>query len=138
MVEFTYLKPVPLQLTADEVLREFGKRPRPHMLLRVAIRGESFPQRALEPFARIDSEEKAFQSLVTEVDEDERGMRAYFATDVPLRGTLTVGYGSEVTAVIALNKIKLRPTRLDESRIEGRFHRITLKDPGVFRAGGRR
>src|SRR5687768_2375784 len=104
MVEFTYLRPVPLQIEADEVLREFGTRP--HLLLRIAIRGDSFPQRALEPFARIDLQGKAVESLFTEVDEDERGMRAYFATDVPLRGTMTVGYGTEVTAVIPLGKVR--------------------------------
>ena len=133
-VEFRYLRPVPLQIAADEVLREFGKRP--HLLLRIAIRGDAFPQRALEPFARIDLEGKAAESLYTEVDEDERGMRAYFATDVPLRGTLTVGYGAEVTAVIPLKETRPRPTRLDESKIEGRFHRVTLQDPGAFRAQG--
>jgi hypothetical protein len=131
MVGFTYLRPVRLQVAADEVLREFGKRP--HLLLRIAIRGESFPHRALEPFARIDFKRKTVSSLFTEVDEDERGMRAYFATDVLLRGTLTVGYGVEVTAVIPLDKTRLRPTRLDQSRIEGRFHRVTLRSPGVFR-----
>src|SRR5688572_10662310 len=88
VAEFTYRRPVPLQIAADEVLREFGTRP--HLMLRIAIRGDSFPHRALEPSARIDLEGKTVESLFTEVDEDERGMRAYFATDVPLRGTLTV------------------------------------------------
>jgi hypothetical protein len=123
---------VPLQFAADEVLREVGTRL--HLVLRIAIRADSFPQRALEPFARIDLKAKTVESLFTEVDEDERGMRAYFATDVPLRGTLTVGYGTEVTAVIPLDKTRPPPTRLDESRIEGAFHRVTLRDPGVFRA----
>jgi hypothetical protein len=131
MVKFTYLRPVSLQITADEVLREFGKRP--HLLLRIAVRGDSFPQRALEPFARIQLKGKTIESLFTEIDEDERGLRAYFATDVTLRGTLTVGYGSsEVTAVIPLDKTRPRLTRLDESRIEGPFHRVTLRDRGAF------
>jgi hypothetical protein len=131
MVAFTYRRPVPLEIAADEVVREVGTRP--HLMLRVAIRGESFPHRALEPFARIDIGKRRVESLLTEVDDDERGIRGYFATDVPLRGTLTVGYGSEVTAVIPLEKVALRPTRLDESRIEGRFHRVTSRDPGAFR-----
>jgi hypothetical protein len=61
-------------------------------------------------------------------------MRAYFATDIPLGGTLTVGYGTEVTAVIPLDKTRLRAARLDESKIEGHFHRVTLRDTGMFRA----
>lgn len=133
-MEFTYLRPVPLQITAEEVLREFGKRP--HLLLRITIRGDSFPHRALEPFARIGIEGKTVESLFTEVDEDERGMRAYFATDVPLEGTLTVGYATEITADIPLDEAGLRATFLDESRIEGAFHRVTLRDPGVFQPQG--
>lgn len=132
MVEFTYLRPVEMQITADEVLREIGTRP--HLTLRIAIRGGSFPLRALEPLATIGSNEKAVNALFAEIDDDESGMRAYFATDVRLRGTLTVGYGSEVTATIPLDKVRLRPTRLDESKIKGAFHRVTLKDLGAFRA----
>lgn len=131
MVEFTYLRPVELQITADEVLREVGKRP--HMTLRIAVRGCSFPLRALELFACIGSTDKAVKALFAEVDDDERGMRAYFATDVPMRGTLTVGYGSEVTATIPLDKVKLIPTRLDEAKIKGVFHRVMLDDLGAFK-----
>ena len=131
MAEFTYLRPVPLEITADEVLREVGKRP--HLTLRIAIRGGSFPLRALELCARLGSVDKPVKALFAEVDDDERGMRAYFATDVSLRGTLTVGYGSEVTATIPLDRLKLKATRLDEAKIKGPFHRVTLDDLGAFR-----
>ena len=131
MLEFTYLRPVPMQITADEVLREVGKRP--HLTLRIAVRGGSFPLRALELFARIGLADKPVKALFAELDDDERGMRAYFATDVPMRGTLTVGYGSEVTATIPLDKVKLKPTCLDDAKIEGAFHRVTLDDLGAFR-----
>jgi len=131
MVEFIYQRPVPMQITADEVLREIGTRP--HLTLRIGIRGGSFPLRALEPFARIGSNDKPVKALFAEIDDDERGMRAYFATDVRLRGTLTVGYGSEVTATIPLDKLRLKPSRLDEAKIKGAFHRVTLKEPGAFR-----
>ena len=131
-MEFTYLRPVPLQITADEVLREFGTRP--HLLLRIAIRGDSFPLRALEPAARIAVRGKVFDALFTEADEDERGMRAYVATDVPLAGTLTVGYATEVTAVIPLTRTRPRPMRLDKSKIEAPFHRVTMRDRGAFQS----
>lgn len=134
MVEFTYLRPVEMQITADEVLREVGTRP--HLALRVAVRGGSFPLRALEPFARIGSTDKPVKALFAEIDDDERGMRAYFPTDVPMRGTLTIGYGSEVTATIPLDKVRLKPTRLDEGKIKGAFHRVTLKDLGAFKVQG--
>ncbi|MEP7148457.1 MAG: hypothetical protein ABI857_06195 [Acidobacteriota bacterium] len=131
MVEFIYQRPMELQITADEVLRGVGKRP--HLTLRIAIRGGLFPLRALELFARIGSTDRPVRALLAEVDDDERGMRAYFATDVPMRGTLTVGYGSEVTATIPLDKVKLKPTRLDEAKIKGAFHRVTLDDLGAFK-----
>lgn len=131
MVEFTYLRPVELQITADEVLREVGKRP--HLTLRIGVRGGSFPLRALELFASIGSTDKPVQALFAEIDDDERGMRAYFATDVPMRGTLTIGYGSEVTATIPLDKMKLKPTRLNEAKIKGAFHRVTRNDLGAFK-----
>ena len=55
-----------MQITAGEVLREVGKRP--HLTLRVAVRGGLFPLRALELFAHIGSEEKAVSALFAEVD----------------------------------------------------------------------
>lgn len=131
MAEFTYQRPVQVQVEAEEVLREVGKQP--HLTLRIAVRGPSFPLRALEPSARIEFNNKVVESLFAEVDDDERGLRAYFATDVQLRGTLIVGYGSEVTVVIPFDKIRLKPALLDETKIKGRFHRVTLKDLGAFR-----
>jgi hypothetical protein len=123
-----------MQITADEVLCEVGKRP--HLTLRIGVRSGSFPLRALEPFARIGSRDKPVKALFAEIDDDERGMRAYFPTDLPMRGTLTVGYGSEVTATIPLDKVRLKPTRLDEARIKGAFHRVTLNDLGAFKRQG--
>ena len=133
MVEFTYRRPVRLQITAEEVLREFGKRP--HLILKIGVRGEAFPQRALEPFARIELDKKRDDALFTEVDDDERGMRAYFTSDVRLDGNLVVGYGDEVTAVIPLDRLRATVTRLDPQRIEGPYHRVTTKDQGAFRRG---
>ena len=133
MAEFTYLRPVQLQVNVDEVLREVGSD-NAQLVLRIGVRGAAFPLRALEPFARIDVNDKTIQtSLFAEIDDDERGVRAYFPTDTRLRGDLVVGYGSEVTAVIPFDRLRLKPTRLDESRIEGAFHRVTTKDLGAFR-----
>ena len=132
MVKFTYQHPVPLQIDALEVLREVGKLP--HLLLRIDIHGGRFPQRALHPFARVANDGKAVEAHMIEIDDDEAGMRAYFPADLPLRGTLTVGYGSEVTVEIPLDRIDLRPKQLDEEKIETKFHRVTLSDPGQFRS----
>lgn len=131
MVKFTYQQPVPLEIDALEVLREVDQLP--HMLLRIDIRGGRFPQRALHPFARIASTGKAVEAHMVEIDDDEAGIRAYFPTDVSLRGALTVGYGSELTAEIPLDRLELRPKQLDEAKIATKFHRVTMSDPGQFR-----
>jgi hypothetical protein len=131
MVEFIYQQAVPLQIEAHEVLREVGELP--HLLLRIGIRGGRFPQRALEPFARVSDSGKTVEAHLVEIDPDESGLRAYFASDLPLRGNLMLGYGSEVTAEIPLVRLELQAQRLDDQKIEEKFHRVTLRDPGLFR-----
>src|SRR5262245_5006407 len=119
MVNFTYMRPIALQISAREVLRETKQKP--HLLLRLDVRGRHFPHRALEPFARVEHGDKPFEAHIVEVDDDEAGLRAYFATDLPLRGVLTVGYGEEVSAAIPLTELALNPQRLDEKQIQGSF-----------------
>ena len=133
MVKFTYHQAGPLEIDAHEVLREVGKLP--HLLLRIGVRGSHFPQRALEPFARVigGGDSKPIEAHLVDIDNDERGLRAYFATDLPLRGTLIVGYGSEITAEIPLEALALRAEELDERRITTKFHRVTLLNLGEFR-----
>lgn len=131
MVEFTYLQPVPYQIEAHEILRVYGKKP--HMLLRIETRGGRFPLRDAAEFARIEDGRKTTNALFCEIDELESSLRAYFPTDVVLRGQLVLGYASEVTAVIPLSRTKLRAQRLDVERIDAPFHRVTLRDLGVFR-----
>jgi len=132
MVKYTYQQPVPLQIDAQEVLREVGNLP--HLLLRIGVRGGSFPQRALHPFARVVNEGKAIEAHIVEIDADETGLRAYFPTNISLRGTLTAGYGNEGTVEIPLDRLKLQPERLDVTRIDGKFHRVTLSDAGLYRS----
>lgn len=131
MVTFIYERSVPLQIEVREVLREIKQTP--HLLLRFDVRGGHFPHRAAAPFARVDRDGKPVEAHLVEVDDDEAGLRAYFATDLPLGGDLTVGYGSDVSAVIPLAGIGLEPQRLDDNKIVGTFHRVTLSNPGLFR-----
>jgi hypothetical protein len=131
MVEYTFLQPIHYQIEAHEILREY--RNLPHMLLRIQTRGGRFPLRDVDAFARIENGRRVTRALFCEIDDDESSLRAYFPTDVVLRGRLVLGYGSEVTVVIPLDRTKLRAALLDSKRIEGRFHRVTLRDLGVFR-----
>jgi hypothetical protein len=131
MPEYIYHRPVPYQVEAAETLREIGDRP--HMLLRIGIRGGHFPHRDAPAFARLESQGGAVEALFCEVDDDEAGLRAYFPTDVALEGRLVVGFEGDLVAEFALDRLRLEPARLDEQRIEGAFHRVTLGDLGGFK-----
>jgi hypothetical protein len=133
MPEYIYLQPVVYQVDSAEILRDYGERP--HLLLRVAIRGGYFPHRDAAAFARIESAQRKYEALAVEIDEDQAGLRAYFPTDIPVRaGTLKVGYDNQVVAEFALGRLKLEPVRLEVARIEAPFHRVTARNLGAFRA----
>lgn len=131
MPAYVYNKPVRYQLEAAETLREIGEQP--HMLLRISIRGGHFPHRNAACFARIQDNRNTFEALNCQVDDDESGFRAYFATDVRLAGILSVGFENDVVAEFDFERLKLEPERLDVSRIQTAFHRVTQEDPGVFK-----
>jgi hypothetical protein len=113
------------------MLKEIGEQP--HMLLRISIRGGYFPHRNAAAFTRIQDKQAVFDALYCEIDDDESGFRAYFATDVPLTGVLSVRFDNDPVAEFQFERLKLEPHRLDVRRIETTFHRVTLEDPGVFK-----
>jgi hypothetical protein len=131
MPEYIYYKPVPYQVDAAEILKEIGEKP--HLLLRISIRGGYFPHRNAPAFARLQERQTTFDALYCEIDDDERGFRAYFATDVPLQGVLSIGFENVVVAEFELERLNLEPNRLDDARIETAFHRVLLDDPGIFK-----
>jgi hypothetical protein len=132
MPEYIYQKPIPYQINAAEILKDIGERP--HMLLRISIRGGHFPHRDAAAFARLQQgRRRAIEALYCEIDDDEAGFRAYFPTDVPLAGTLLVGFANDVVAAFELERVQLEPQKLDEGRIETEFHRVRLDDLGVFK-----
>lgn len=131
MPDYMYYQPVPYEVNAAEMLKAIGEQP--HMLLRIHIRGGHFPHRDAPEFARIRNRRRTFEALYCQIDEDEGGFRAYFPTDVPLRGVLSVGYGNEVVAEFEFERLQLEPQRLELPRIETDFHRVTLADPGAFK-----
>jgi hypothetical protein len=131
MPEYIYHKPMRYQVDAAEILKEIGEQP--HMLLRISIRGGNFPHRNAPAFARIQDQRNTLHALYCEIDDDESGFRAYFATDIALKGILSVGFESDVVAEFELERLKLEPEKLEVRRIEIPFHRVTLEDPGVFK-----
>lgn len=134
MPEYIYHRPVPYQIEAAETLREIGDRP--HMLLRISIRGGHFPHRDAPAFARLEGQSGVVEALFCEVDDDETGLRAYFPADVALEGRLVVGFEDDLVAEFALDRLGLEADRLDEGRIEVAFHRVTLGDLGALKRRG--
>lgn len=131
MSEYIYHKPVHYQVEAVEILKDIGEKP--HMLLRISIRGGHFPHRNAPAFARIQDKENLFEALYCEIDYDESGFRAYFPTDIPLNGILSVGFENDIVAEFELERLKMELLKLEVRRIETTFHRVTLKDLGVFK-----
>jgi hypothetical protein len=108
----------PPQLTwqAEEVVREIDDRP--HLLIRVSIRGGYFPQRALVPFVRlVEGDTPSVRAWFTEIRDDSNELLGYFPTDITGGGVLECGYGQEV---VGRSSIRFEPgsiKRLDHARL---------------------
>jgi hypothetical protein len=108
----------PPQLTwqAEEVVREIDGRP--HLLVRVSIRGGFFPQRALVPFVRlVDGDKPSVRAWFTEIRDDSNELLGYFPTDMTGGGVLECGYGQDV---VGRSSIRFDPRsikRLDRARL---------------------
>ncbi len=116
-------------LRAAEVIREFVERPQ--MLLRISVVGPWFPHRDSEPFVRIVGGRRAVESLLAEVSPDQKELRGYFPTDVPIAGQVEFGYASQVLGRIPIRK--LRAAKLDMRRVDRKVHRVTQRDLGPFK-----
>ena len=79
-----------LQWEARQVLRDFDKRP--HLLLRIKLKGTYFHQRALEPFVLVGNVRSRFVTI----SDDGLSALAYFDKLVPEERKIKFGYGNEV------------------------------------------
>ena len=75
---------------ATEVVREVDHKP--HLLVRVSVRGGFFPHRALVPVMRIVRGDQFVRAWFTEISEDNGTLNGYFATDLPDEGIIEFGY----------------------------------------------
>lgn len=90
---------------------------RPHLLLRIEIRGTSFPQLDSPPFVRIAGRREAFRSWFANVSDDGSSLAGYFGVDTPLPdGVLEYGYGNAVFGH-ADGFAPQRIERLDKARL---------------------
>ena len=102
---------------AEEVIRHVDHRP--HLLVRVAVQGRHFPERALVPFVRIVGEDHtAVWAWFTEISPDSRALLGYFATDLPRSGVLEYGYFPESAARVPVHFDAATIKRLDRARVD--------------------
>lgn len=80
---------------ADEVVHELDDRD--HLLMRIQIRGGSFPHMDAEPFVRIAGRRDEARSWFVDIADDSSRMSGYFPVDVsPGEGVIEYGYGNRV------------------------------------------
>jgi hypothetical protein len=110
---------------AQEVVREVDRRP--HLLVRVTVRGGSFPHRAMGPFLRIVEGDATVFPWFTEIAEDSTALVGYFATDLPRGGTIEYVYPGEpprrVPAQFSVEPVK----RLERERLPRDVVEVTRK-----------
>jgi hypothetical protein len=109
-------QPPQLSWQAEEVVREIDDRP--HLLVRVSIRGGYFPQRALVPFVRlVEADKPSVRAWFTEIRADSNELLGYFPTDITGGGVLEYGYGQDV---LGRSSVSFEPgsiKRLDRARL---------------------
>ena len=109
-------QPAEARWQAQEVVREVDHRP--HLLVRLTVRGGYFPHRAAAPFVRIVGRDKAVvDAWFTEITGDSSALMAYFATDLPDDGVIEFGYEDQVLGRIPAAFDGKAVPRLDRKRL---------------------
>lgn len=116
-INFIYKKEPSLIAKAKEVVKIVNDRP--HLLLRIEVRGSYFPHRAMEPVVRIFQGGEDYELCwFAEVSEDNAAVMAYFPVDVGLKGTVEYGYGNVIHGSLAKGLEEIEIDRLDRERLE--------------------
>jgi hypothetical protein len=101
---------------AREVVRELDDRT--HLLLRIRIRGGSFPQLDAPPFVRVLGRRRSVESWFAQVAEDGSSLSGYFPVDARiLEGVVEYGYGSRVFGRVPAPFDPLEVERLERPRL---------------------
>jgi hypothetical protein len=108
-----------LSWQAREVVREVDHEP--HLLVRLAVAGGYFPQRALVPIMRIvQGDEIVAHSWITEISADNRTLLGYFPTDLPEEGVIEFGYPDQPLGRLRVELGGDAIRRLDRHRVDER------------------
>jgi hypothetical protein len=117
MSEILHAEPTPeLTWQAEDVIREVDHRP--HLVVRITVRGRHFPQRALVPFMRIvQGDTMVARDWFTEITADSQALVGYFATDLPREGVIEYGYFPQILGRVRARFEATAIKRLDRSRV---------------------
>lgn len=103
-------------MTAREVIQVLNNKP--HLLVRMEIRGEHFPHRAPHPFVHIKNGTNTyFHDYFSEVSPDNQKLIGYLPVDLPTEGIIEFGYGEEIWGSIPEKGSQSSIKRLDRKRL---------------------
>ncbi|MCK5115543.1 MAG: hypothetical protein KAR44_03020 [Candidatus Aegiribacteria sp.] len=101
---------------ASEVVRVLNDRP--HLLVRIEVSGEHFPDRAPHPFVMINvGKEEYYKDLFTEVSPDNRKIIGYLPINIPSKGVIVFGYGDEIWGTVPGRFTTTSVARLERNRL---------------------
>jgi hypothetical protein len=90
---------------------------RPHLLVRIAIDGDHFPFRSVDPLIRIAiGRETYVGQLFAEVAPDQSKIIGYFPVDVP-KGSIEFGYEDEIWGTLPGEFVEESVSRLERKRL---------------------
>jgi hypothetical protein len=102
--------------SAREVVLELDDRP--HVLVRLEVRGDAFPQLNAQPFVRVAARRAYVESWFAQVAEDGTSIAGYFAVDgLPAEGLVEYGYGDRVVGRVPARFEPLNVEQLDRERL---------------------
>ena len=95
---------------------------RPHLLVRLEVKGTYFPNRAAHPFVMIQLDQPSgrqeyYKDLFTQVSPDNRKLIGYLPVNVPQNGTIVFGYGDEIWGALPHDFSPEDLIRLDRKRL---------------------
>jgi hypothetical protein len=126
MFDITLIQRIPqLPWQAQEVIREIDNRP--HLMVRIIIKGGYFEHRAAEPFLRIVNRGKIIESWFADVSEDNSALSGYFPIDVPPGGIIEYGYGSKVQGRLEMKFTNKSVDRLDAKKLPTETIKVSQK-----------
>ena len=115
-INYKIRMPKRYKAVAKEVVRELNGRP--HLVVRIEVSGDHFPDRDAQPFVIIRvGRQKYFKDLFTEVSPDNSGLVGYFPVHIPPKGEIAFGYGDEIWGFVEGGLTAEQVTRLDRKKL---------------------